>query len=207
MDSLLYGSGSLFADIFFGIAGLLTLPVLILGLALVLYFFTGEKKKADLILPHLMGYSLKVFAYVWMLIISFIALILGYMVVNYIVSSIVGQGRYNSSEMLIIPLVMLAVLFLLLFGAMKLNRSVIKKTGRGADVPSKIIFSIGLVVNSIIAFISGFFTLGSILNALFGSAYYRPTVEPGPVSVFIVSLAASLIFYAKAMQIVKREIK
>jgi hypothetical protein len=208
MDSISYGSGSFFVDIFFGIAGLLILPVVILGLAFVLYFFTGEKKKADLIQPHLMGYSLKVFAYVWMLIISFIAQILGFLVVNYILSSIVGQGRFNTSDMLIIPLIMLAVMFLLLFGAMKLNRSVVKETGRGAGFPSKIIFSVGLVINSIVAFLSGFSTLGSILNALFGSsAYYRPTVEPEAISLFIVSLAASLILYAKAMQIVKREIK
>lgn len=142
-----------------------------------------------------------------MLIISFVALVPAFMVVNYIVMAIMGQGGYSSSNMLVIPLIIFVVLMLLIFGAMKLNRFVISKSERGADIPSKIIFTIGLIVHSIITFVSGLATLGSILNAIFGSSFYRSAVDPTSVSIFIVSLAASLAFYSKAMQIVKRGVK
>lgn len=47
MDSLFYVSGMNFASIFFSsIISLVTFPILLLGLALVLYFFTGEKKES-----------------------------------------------------------------------------------------------------------------------------------------------------------------
>lgn len=181
--------------------------LLLLALAIILYFFTGEKKKADLILPHLMEYSLKVFAYIWMLIISFVALVPAFMVVNYIVMAIMGQGDYSSPNMIIIPLIILIALMLLIFGAMKLNRFVIKKSKRGSDITNKIIFSIGLIVHSLITFVSGLVSLASILNAIFGSSLHRSEVDTVSVSIFIVSLAASLVFYSKALQIFKREAK
>jgi MFS family permease len=184
-------------------------PLALLLVALVLYYFTGEKKRADDFMPRLMAQVFRIFDYTWLFIISVVAFVGTNMFVSPIVEAILPDPKFGAnddfeSKTLVKGIVLM--LLMLVFGLVKilLNRRVQTISGVAATVTPKVVLFFGLVFFSVLSFM---FTIASFMNVI---DYFYETdlgIDAMLVSLMLTSMAFTAVYVSKSYMVLKRESK
>lgn len=181
----------------------------IVTVCLVLYYFTGNDKKADKFFPNLMGQSLRVFSYVWMFLssIAFFAgltMVFFWMFDNVLPDSkgILASGKDAEWDILVKGLLIMAFALILIGVKFMINRMVVKTSGIGGTVSTKIFVSLGLVLFSILMFVSG---LSFLLNFVDYLKESKAGLDPMTWSIFFSSFLLLSAYMAKAWMVLKEE--
>ncbi|GAB4284194.1 MAG: hypothetical protein Kow0081_1260 [Candidatus Dojkabacteria bacterium] len=194
---------------------LITTPIFFILLALILYYFSGDKKKADEFIPNLMAQSIRIFSYVWTFILSLIALVAGNMIVQPVLEQILpfpqgGIGRFAAKrpdfqeETFVQGLLMLALVVILIYGMVYLQRYSVKVSKIGGTISTKLFLTFGTVLFSILSIVSLFAGLVNFISYLYDT---DNGLDSGLFSLLIVSVAGFGIYLSKAISTLKRESK
>lgn len=201
MPSLL----SMYAGV--GVAFLVILLSL-LALGFVLYYFTGDKKKADEFMPVIMSQSSRVFSYFWMLIISIVAYSSTYAILYYVFGNILPKAERYGVDVEAITLVQ-GIIVALLMGVMfyavwQFSEYTAKVSGVKGTVSKKLFLTAGLVIFSVIFFTA---TIGTFTNVI--EYFYDADggVDAGMVASMFGSLGFMLAYGFKVIQTLGAEKK
>lgn len=153
-------------------ASFFMIPLFFVFLAIVLYYFTGEKKRADEFMPHLMTVSLRIFGYMWMFGFSLIAFISLNSSLGMIFRSF--GGKRLQSEALLSSIGVLLLSVGLIYVMRRIVNTVQKMSNNYGSVSTKLFLFGGLATYSIffifsifqfvIQFLSGLSSSSSVLN-------------------------------------------
>lgn len=148
--------------------GVFTLSSIVMGaivLSIVLYFFTGDKKKADELFPNLSGIGIRIFLHVWMFITSVIGFIGITIVLDYIFS-LLNVGSNASPLTMLIGFILISISALIMIGLVAARRFFIKRTGDAGEISYKLVMIKGSVGFSIISFVTIFLTLINLVQII-----------------------------------------
>lgn len=167
--------------------GMITGPFMLVAffvfLALVLYFFTGEKKRADDFMPKLMTVSLRAFAYGWMFVAAMVAFASTSSVLGLIFNSI--GGKKMQSEMLLGGLGMIVVSAGVIFLMHKLLVSAQKMSNNYGTYSTKLFLFTALTTFSVAFIVSIYQFVGTFLAAL---ATSKSVIDGNNVAMLITSM-------------------
>lgn len=210
LDSGAFGAsfnGAIQVTIWF--LNLAMLPIIALIAAMVLYYFTGEKKKADEFMPRMMGQVYRLFVYIWLFLISLFAYSGVHQMFDFILKSILperdtfGFGSTEPDSIQFVQGLMLTLL-MLLFAALiiMLNRKVVEQTKQGSELIVRFFAGFGLVIFSIILFVSSSMFITEFVNYLDDTELGLPS---GNLTGIIVSSIFFGIYLMKSMKLLKKE--
>jgi len=142
--------------------------LLLIAFAYVLYYFTGNEKKADGFMPSLMSQALRTYHYVW-LFLSSLALFWGFMqMLYYIFSKIFPEagGRDADVDSMVFIKGFILLLFVGLFAGAHvfINRKAVEISGIGGTVSTKTFIAAGLILFSVVTFASGWMAIMNVVN-------------------------------------------
>lgn len=180
-------------------------PFALLLIALVLYYFTGDRKKAEDFMPKLMAQSFRVFSYFWVLIISLAAYMGLNQVLNYILSQVLPEGRFSAeveSETLVRGLVLLLLMAGFAYGYKRLYDYSAKVSSIRGSVSTKIFVSFGLVVFSILTFFSAINTFMNFVDFAYDT---DRGVSASAVAMLLSSLTFFSFYLVKGVEVLKNE--
>ena len=207
-ESALY-SGSIVSmlSVFASLLFYLMLPIFLFLFALVLYYFTGNNKKADEFMPKLAAQSVRIFSYVWLLIISIGAFLGISQSLYYIFASILPASEFalsSGSETFTKGVVVTILMACFAVGAVFLNRYSVEASGVGGSISTKIFASIGLTIFSILFFISSITTLTNLVDFTSNTSV---GIDSSSVSIMLSSLGLFVAYLVKVAQLLKAESK
>lgn len=184
-------------------------PPVLLGL--ILYYFTGKEKKAEKFMPNLMAQSLRIFNYIWMFIVSIGAFIAANMFLAPILEFIMPDPEFSGIETdefddQTLVRGIITLLLVVIFGLLSIlfNRKVYEVSKVPGTISTKLFITSGLIFFSIPAFIFTVNTFNNIVDYIYNQ---DGGVSGTYISLMFTSIAATMVFIAKAMQILKRESK
>jgi hypothetical protein len=149
-------------------AGLLMLPLFFLFLALVLYYFTGEKKRADEFMPHLMTVGFRSFGYTLILGFSLVAFASLNSALGLIFRSFDGSRLQTESLLSSVGVLILAIA--LIYAMRRLVNTAQNMTKNFGSVSTKLFLLIGLSTYSIFFVVSIFQFVSIFLSGIISSA-------------------------------------
>jgi hypothetical protein len=180
-------------------------PFALLLIALVLYYFTGDKKKAEDFMPKLMAQSFRVFSYFWILIISLVAYMGLNQILNYILSQVLPEGRFSNeveAETLVRGLVLVLLMAVFAYGYKKLYDYSADVSSVRGSVSTKIFLSFGLIIFSILTFFSSISTFMNFVDFAYDT---DGGVSAGSVAMLLSSLTFLSLYLVKGIEILKKE--
>lgn len=182
-------------------------PVLILVVSLVLYYFTGDKKKADEFMPNLMSQIYRLFGYVWLTFIAFGAYVGISQSVNYLLTEILPEKEtfrvVENDPINLVKGVMLTLL-MALFAALivMLNRRVVEVSKIGSTMSVKYFVGAGMILFSFILFVSSISFVNEFVAFLDDTDMGLPAAN---LTAVIVSGTFFGVYLMKGMKILKAE--
>ncbi len=182
-------------------------PFALLLIALVLYYFTGEKKKAEEFMPKLMAQSIRVFSYVWLLLISFGTFIGVTQVLFYVFANLLPGSRFfeePDSQVLVQGLVLVLLMAVFAVGKVLLNRYSIKVSGVGGSVSTKLFITFGMIIFSILLFISSISVFMNVVDFIYDN---RSGIDASGVAVMFSSLGFFSAYALKGIKVLQSESK
>lgn len=214
LEQLGFASGGLFSLVA-TVLSMIMLPFIFIMIALVLYYFTGDKKRAEGFMPFLMSQLLRVYNYFWLFIISLVAYFGLQDVVSAILKailpasksfSVVGGDSKNEfdSQTFVKGIVLLILMALLAGFKVFLNRKSTELTKMGGSVSTKLFLATGLFVFSLLAFVSTLTSIDSILGYLYDKS---DGVNSSSLAMMIASVTMLSLYLVKSWQVIKGEVK
>jgi len=204
------GSGLGFGGILGVISPFMSLIMFLVALifiALVLYYFTGNNKKAEGFMPNLMSQSFRIFYYVWMYIVSLAAFGAVASMLTEILEEILpeaararasefeGETFFTSLVVFLFTLIFAAVLFYL-------NRAVVTTSGVGGTVSTKTFLTFGIVTYSIVYFVSTLLVVSEFMAYLYDTDM---GLSANTWSWMFAGLAFLGVFVARGMMVLRNE--
>lgn len=149
-------------------AWLLIFPLFFFLLAVVLYYFTGDKKRADEFMPHLMTVGFRIFGYAWMFGFSLVAFASLNSVLGLIFRSFGGSRLQTESLLSNVGVLILAVV--LIYIMRRLVNAAQKMTNNFGTVSTKLFLLVGISTYSVFFIVSIFQFVSIFLSGIISSA-------------------------------------
>lgn len=183
-------------------SGFIILPLFFFLLAIILYYFTGDKKRADEFMPHLMTVGFRIFGYSWILGFSLIA----FMSLNSVLGLIFRSfgGSRLQTEALLSSAGILALAAVLIYTMRRLVNTAQRMTNNYGTVSTKLFLLIGLAAYSIF-FVVGIFQFVSIF--LSGLVSSMSVLDGENIALLLSSMLFVGILFFKAWRMLVTESK
>ncbi len=181
------------------------LPFILVLIALVLYYFTGEKKRADEFMPKLMAQLIRIFSYTWLLIVSVGAFVGVTQVLYYVFANILPAPRYLDevdSEILVKGIVLLTLMAGFAAAKIMLNRYSVRISKVGGSVSTKVFVGFGMMIFSILLFTSSIATFMNIVDFFYDQDL---GIDSNSVALMFSSLGFFLLYLLKGVRVLNIE--
>ncbi|MDQ6984734.1 MAG: DUF5671 domain-containing protein [Candidatus Dojkabacteria bacterium] len=180
-------------------------PIALAMFGLVLYYFSGNKKHAEEFMPRLMKVGTRINNCAWLLIGSISAFVGLQMVLSYLFEVILpDENAYLEieSETFVRGLVYLLIGLMIMAFHYYYNTIIKAEDVKEGTVANKVFINLGVVIFSVLSFISIFIVAGNILDNMYEKADF---LSADSLAVLFSSLIFWGMYIMKSYKMVKKE--